>query len=354
MNNLSEKTKHSMMVRVLTSIGIAVVGIPCLVLGGYFLFILALIVYSLAIYEILKANSEENRWYIWVVTYIFGLSYMVWPFIRDATIREEAFLTNNFFLTEKDFYISMMAILGYLLFLFVAAILDPKVSLNTVFYTFTMVFLITFGFYSILFVRYYPCSEDFYSIDAHGAVTVLNTNLQGTILFFYVTIGTFITDIGAYFTGVLFGKHKMNPRISPNKTWEGFVGGVLFSAIFSLSFALIMEYGFDLPVLPGVLQFQPDSNFAQPAWFVVLVSFIMPIFANIGDFLFSAIKRHKGIKDYSNLLPGHGGILDRLDSILVTMSIVSLIVIMINTKLGTVGDFAAFTGLIWWWKKRRL
>ncbi|XVU24172.1 phosphatidate cytidylyltransferase [Actinoplanes sp. CA-054009] len=105
-----------------------------------------------------------------------------------------------------------------------------------------------------------------------------------------------LSDTGGYATGVFFGKHKMAPSISPGKTWEGFAGSVCASAIGS---ALLLYFLLDIQVYWGLL-------------FGALISVV----AVVGDLAESMLKRDLGVKDMSNLLPGHGGLMDRLDSIL--------------------------------------
>ena len=93
--------------------------------------------------------------------------------------------------------------------------------------------------------------------------------------------------------GRAIGKHKMNPRISPKKSWEGFVGGIVFGSV--LSFVVSFSYVSNLnPVLNPVLN--------------TFLCLVCPITAELGDLCFSAIKRHFAVKDFSNLLPGHGGV----------------------------------------------
>jgi phosphatidate cytidylyltransferase len=120
-----------------------------------------------------------------------------------------------------------------------------------------------------------------------------------------------MSDVGAYFIGVFFGKHKMLERISPKKTWEGFFGGVFFSIAFSFGFAMIlMATGH--PLVEGILDMEH--------WYIVLIlSTLLPLAAVLGDFVFSSAKRYFGIKDFGNIIPGHGGMLDRLDSVIFTM-----------------------------------
>ena len=115
-----------------------------------------------------------------------------------------------------------------------------------------------------------------------------------------IVFATYGSDTGAWFIGRKYGKHKMNPRVSPKKSWEGFGGGVAVGFILGLIITLI---------------FRDQLNIT----FSLLVSLICPITAEVGDLCFSLIKRYYGVKDFSNLLPGHGGILDRVDSLLLNL-----------------------------------
>ncbi|MEP7214912.1 MAG: phosphatidate cytidylyltransferase [Anaerolineaceae bacterium] len=123
---------------------------------------------------------------------------------------------------------------------------------------------------------------------------------QGRSWVFIGVLGTFAVDTGAYAVGIIFGRHKLAPRISPKKTWEGAAGGMVvgFLAI------LLLNRIFDTGVAASVLL--PFALAAPPA-------------AMVGDLLESWMKRRMGVKDASGLLPGHGGFLDRLDSLLFVM-----------------------------------
>ena len=103
----------------------------------------------------------------------------------------------------------------------------------------------------------------------------------------------------AYFVGTKYGKHKLSPVVSPNKTIEGLLGGLAFASVGMLVYAFIL----DLP-----LQF--DVNYGLALLYGVAGSLV----GTFGDLCFSVVKRQTGIKDYGNLIPGHGGVLDRLDS----------------------------------------
>ncbi|HBR58131.1 MAG TPA: phosphatidate cytidylyltransferase [Blastocatellia bacterium] len=115
------------------------------------------------------------------------------------------------------------------------------------------------------------------------------------LLFFFIVV--FASDIGAYFTGRAFGKHKLAPSISPGKTWEGTIGGVAFAC----GFAALSTY-----------IFFPELKIAVS----IPLGGIMAIVGGLGDLAESAMKRGAKTKDAANILPGHGGILDRLDSLL--------------------------------------
>lgn len=130
-----------------------------------------------------------------------------------------------------------------------------------------------------------------------------------TLEAFMVFILIWSSDSFAYFSGRMFGKHKMAPKISPKKTWEGFAGGVILTLI--LGFFIEKYY-------PGL----------RGNWMVI--GLIVSIFAPIGDLVESQLKRTFGVKDSGNIIPGHGGILDRLDSFIICAPVVYLYFILEN------------------------
>lgn len=115
--------------------------------------------------------------------------------------------------------------------------------------------------------------------------------------FIYLILLAVFTDIFAMFIGRCFGKHKCSPTISPYKTWEGSIGGTIVGTLVATTF-YFMAIG--------------NENCIQ----IILMTIILSIIGQLGDLIFSKIKRENQIKDFSNLIPGHGGILDRLDSLL--------------------------------------
>ena len=130
---------------------------------------------------------------------------------------------------------------------------------------------------------------------------------------YYMVIGLFApwgTDTFAYFTGVALGKHKIVPHISPKKTWEGCIGGALFCAICVTVYCCLVIYKIDdigIGMIPyGILTF--------------FLGLLISVMSQLGDWFCSVIKRRTGIKDFSNLFPGHGGMLDRFDSTFFTLA----------------------------------
>ena len=121
----------------------------------------------------------------------------------------------------------------------------------------------------------------------------------GILKFVYLILITTMTDTFAYIFGSLIGKHKMCPLISPKKSWEGSIFGSLVGTFVSCTFYHAMINTVSLKV--------------------VFVTFILSIIGQLGDLFFSKIKRENGIKDFSNIMPGHGGILDRLDSLIMVV-----------------------------------
>lgn len=122
----------------------------------------------------------------------------------------------------------------------------------------------------------------------------------GNILVWYILFSAWGTDIFAYVIGRLWGKHKFS-KVSPNKSIEGCVGGVIGSIILNLGYTVICNMCFGL-----------DMSYT----YILLFAIVLSVIGQIGDFAASSIKRYVSIKDFSNLIPGHGGMLDRIDSVI--------------------------------------
>lgn len=206
-----------------------------------------------------------------------------------------AFIELRNALSQKEIHISMVTVgitttliilrslgfVGFLTFSVIAIILSFVIAALLVFQKQNFIDA-SANVLSLLYVFVPFCFiSDFYS--------------QNMYLAMLVFVISFATDIFAYFAGRLFGKHKLIPKISPNKTIEGSVGGVIGSALLCVLFLMLVK----IPVLP-----------------MLPICIGGSIIAQLGDLFASAIKRYCGIKDFGKLIPGHGGVLDRFDSVM--------------------------------------
>lgn len=142
-----------------------------------------------------------------------------------------------------------------------------------------------------------------YSVFLMAHLILIRKSENGVFLIWIPIITAWLSDTMAYTFGRLFGKHKLIPAVSPKKTVEGAAGGVVGGVVFMMVFGAICAFGFNMPTA---------------WWKLVAVGLFGSIISQFGDLGASWIKREKGIKDFSNLLPGHGGVLDRFDSVLFT------------------------------------
>ena len=138
-----------------------------------------------------------------------------------------------------------------------------------------------------------------------GFVTLLLRPDDGPLRVLTFILVTIASDIGGYFVGVLAGKHPMAPVISPKKSWEGFAGSAVFCVVVGWASVVYLL----------------DGDW----WVGVLLGLVAVVMATLGDLCESVIKRDLGIKDMSNIIPGHGGLMDRLDSLLATVGPIWLI-----------------------------
>ncbi|SJZ85242.1 phosphatidate cytidylyltransferase [Anaerorhabdus furcosa] len=238
--------------RLVTGLIIALIAVPPLVLGGFPLLLLVFAVSGLASYEILAVRGGKISWGL--VSFLFASTLVM-------------------YLVPIDFYIP--AIIAFLIVLFVIHIFTKEISIEDLSYVFVMTMILTLAVKGIIHIYNY-----------------------GGLVMIYVALACFGCDTGAYFFGVFFGKHKLIERISPKKTWEGAIGGWLTGAVASYAFAMIF--------IPNM--FDPSV--------ILFSSLTLPIVAQIGDLSFSAVKRQYHVKDFGSIFPGHGGVLDRVDSLL--------------------------------------
>lgn len=145
-----------------------------------------------------------------------------------------------------------------------------------------------------------------YIIAGFSSMVFLHDFHEGGKYFYLLTfIGAWVPDTFAYFTGMLFGKHKLIPDVSPKKTVEGAIGGAVFCVLAFIGFALLYNH-----VLVA------EGGEILPIWLMAIIGLVTAAVSMVGDLTMSLIKRHYGIKDFGRILPGHGGLLDRFDSVI--------------------------------------
>jgi len=154
------------------------------------------------------------------------------------------------------------------------------------------------------------------------ALVELKCMEQGRYLVLLAVLLTFVTDAAAYFVGKAFGKHKLAPVISPKKTIEGAVGGVIATVLLLEVYALILDKAFGFDVIYG---------------YGILYGILGSTISILGDLTFSVIKRQVGIKDYGNLIPGHGGALDRFDSMILVAPATEILLLMLPMAVPMAG-----------------
>ena len=273
-----------MKVRILTAIGIAVFGIPLLIFSDYVIYPIALgLLCAIAAFELMRVFGVHKNWFVSIPTYVMTA---LLPIVYFLTVPKNA--------PREEVYgyivILFLAVAIYLLYLAAVAVFSGgRLQFSTLALTFASVTYITFAFNALAMLRYMP---------------------YGAYIYLMVFIGAWVCDSFAYFTGRLFGRHKLAPTLSPKKTIEGSIGGMLFTVG---GFAL---YGFIIECV--------DKNIESNYLALCLIGLALSVVSQIGDLFASLIKREYGVKDYSRMLPGHGGVMDRFDSIL-AVSIVLLV-----------------------------
>ncbi|MBP5494793.1 MAG: phosphatidate cytidylyltransferase [Lachnospiraceae bacterium] len=251
-------------------------------------------------------------------------------YTKASRVREEGHRVNGFE------YIGVITILLYYVMLLLFSIVDylPKVLTDWFFeshgfftnYTIVLLAIFTTGVICILctYIFWYPKFNAnqvaggifglIYTTFMMSFIYYTRESKDGIWFIWVIFITSWVSDTCAYIVGSAIGKHKMTPRLSPKKSWEGAVGGILGSGIATAIFGLIYELNH-------------DSRFLMiPIFF--LIGCIGAFISMCGDLVASAVKRNNNVKDFGNVIPGHGGILDRFDSVLFTAPTVYFMIVL--------------------------
>ena len=269
--------------RIITGIIVVLIMIPILLFAQTPVLPFAIAIGSvIAMFEIMRCIGMHKAWAFAIPLYALAVSI---PFL----IRFMALGSLNATVTPESTKhlaqlgaILMIVVLFY--FLTLAIFSHSKYNLADVCVLFATAFYILMGFNSIIILH--------------------DTEQGGHVLYLAIFVSAWVTDVFAYFCGFLFGrggKHKLLPEVSPKKTVEGSIGGIVFCVIAMVLFGMLCNWLGEY-----------DSKIVTFA----LGGFLASIVAQVGDLLMSYIKRYYGIKDFSQIFPGHGGVLDRFDSIL--------------------------------------
>ena len=317
-NEISEGTKMSMKTRIIVAvIGLCVV-LPPFFLGDWFFLALVLALTVIGCWEIVHCGKKGYSFWLYFVTITVGVLCVNWPLfqglindlIQGNPSHGHAF---DYF---RSMYLSLPVMFIGICLLFLVAILHQSFTVKDGCFITAMVVIVSLGLQGLLFVRYFSSFINNQPRDWFNSFD----NFASCSFAAYGVLGTFMTDIGAYFVGVFFGKNKINERISPKKTYEGFWGGIVISALVTMAFAFILS-ATGHSILPRVYDLEHWYN-------IVFMSILMPFMATLGDFVFSAVKRYYEIKDFGNIMPGHGGVLDRLDSIVFVFASLALFTLL--------------------------
>lgn len=254
--------------RLLSGIVLVIAAILLIVTGGEVLLFSTLLISCIGMFELFRVFKIEKS-IISIVPYIAAILYycnLKWAFIPDV----------------------MMLFMGFLIILmFVYVLSYPKYDAKQLMAAF-------FGMFYVGIMLSY--------------VYQIRTLTNGLYLAFLVFLCSWGCDTCAYCVGVLIGKHKMAPKLSPKKSIEGAVGGVLGSAFLTALYCFI---------------FRNQMNIGgEEILILAIIAAVAGLISMVGDLCASAIKRNYDIKDYGHLIPGHGGILDRFDSMIITAPII--------------------------------
>lgn len=269
-----------MRLRLITAIIALIVFIPLVIFSNTWVFPVAMgICTAIATFEIIRCIGQKKNFFLIIPLCAVGLFFPIYT--RYAGGLNNILSTGVAILLLISIYVFAVAVFGNK----TLKITDAGLLLATFIY-------VTAGFSSSVYIR------------------DLN---NGVYLLYLPFISGWITDSFAYFSGRLFGKHKLIPSVSPKKTVEGAIGGTIFGAASILLFAFVVAELIDGK--GGI-----TANYLA---FAVL-GLIIPIISQIGDLIMSVIKRHYQIKDYGKFFPGHGGMLDRFDSSIAISLIVAI------------------------------
>ncbi len=296
---------------------VALVAIPIILwltmLGGYFFFLLITVISSFVLYEFYGLAEAKGAKPLKTLGLVVGVIINAVFIYERFQIDIYKFLVDHFeihlsLLSQHQFL--AVVLIKFLLFTMLIELFRTKGSpIINIAATITGVLIISLCFGTLISLReIFPSgfpAHKFFAADITNDQRLAQINLWGgyTVIAVFATI--WICDTAAYFSGKALGKHKLFVKVSPNKTWEGAVFGFIFSILtMTAAKIFVLEY----------LSYQH----------AIVLGMLIGVFGQVGDLIESRFKRDAGVKDSSSLIPGHGGVYDRFDSLIYISPIVYL------------------------------
>ncbi len=255
--------------RIITALIALLLLVPIIIYGGWPFIVFAYVIATVGLFELMRMYAKNNA-----ILYVIVATPFLWLILSSD---------NPLAIGTVVFDLASIMIFMLIILLILTVLTKNRFTFDQASFMLFATLYVGVAFYFLLEMR-----------------------MIGLNYFLFILFLVWATDSGAYFVGKSLGKRKLWPAISPNKTIGGAVGGLILAVIIGVGFQLIHPF---------------DYSYS----YIIIISIIISISGQLGDLVASAIKRHYDIKDFGKLLPGHGGVLDRVDSLLFVFIVLQLL-----------------------------
>ena len=269
--------------RLITALILIVIALPIVIFSNYIIYPIVLSIIAVrAAFEFLRVFGVERRLLVVIPAYLLAAAFPQFGYF----VEESSFITYLAVLAASLF-VYMLLLMG------IGVFSKGNIPFARISEIFTAITYVVVSFSSLSLLRY--MDKDI-----------------GVFLIVLACLASWLCDAGAYVFGMMFGKHKLIPEISPKKTVEGAVGGILTVTL------LLPLYGLALDFVVVNIQ----VNYL----YLFILGFLLSVVSQLGDLVASLIKREYGVKDYGRIFPGHGGVMDRFDSLLAVTTVLLILI----------------------------